>query len=327
MTKRCFLYINFFFLFGCNEYDVDINSIYPVNGTQEFNEGVFLSDTWNIQEHEGHFYLNDYPNDRILMTDNYLQLLDTFGKKGNGPGEFQGAGAFFVYNDSIYVHDDGGMRLNIFNSNRVFERTIILPPVNLNWTRFAVLNNKIYLQSAIGSDYDMLILDLHGEIIKEINEIQNRRDEMQYRAIFPFQNEIIALHRTAPYIERYSELGVLLEVFDLTSVKEMQGLWSHYKNVRGQNNRRNMTILFSDAYINDSFLYILCSGWPGRDEYSYIIKLLIGEQKIETSNVFKIQGWDPSMSFFKSITIKENRMIALEGRSQTIFEFDLSELK
>lgn len=327
MFKKCFLYINFFFLFGCSSYDADIKSIYPLNGTKEFKEGVYLSDTWNIQEYEGNFYLNDYPNDRILITDNYLQLLDTIGKTGNGPGEFQGAGALFVYNDYIYVQDDGGMRMNVFDLNGVFERTFMLPSINLNWTRFAVLNDRIYLQSAIGSGYDMLILDLNGEIIKEINEIQNRPDDMQYRTIFPFQDEIIALHRTAPYIERFSDHGELLEIFDLTGIEEMRELWRHYRNVRGQNNHRNMTILFSDAYISDSLLYILCSGWPGRDEYSYIIKLLIGNQKIEVSNVFKIQGWDPSMSFFKSIAVKEKRMIALEGRSQTILEFDLSELK
>lgn len=313
------------YLFGCNTVP-EVKPLYPDNSYG----GILLSSVWSIQVDNGNFYVNDYKNDQVLVADSSLSLLYTFGKYGRGPGEFRGAGSFFIHDDSIYVYDVGGMRINVFTTSGQYERMINLPPVRLDWSKFAVVKDKMYVPSALRSDSDILILDLNGKIVEEVERNQGKFEFNHYRMLLSYKDQIIALNQSAPVVERFSDTGLLLEEFDLRNIRELDGLWDLFKNSSG--NRRVQDgpvytkVLFGDAYIEDSFLYILCAGWPGRDDYTYIIKLSIDEEKMRVNYIFKIQGRKPSMSLFDSFAVKGNRLLAFEGLSGTIFEFDLSEL-
>lgn len=328
MIKKwhCWLYILIICLWGCNNIP-DVKPLYPVQSYED----VLLSSVWSIQEHKGDFYVNNYENDRVLVYESSLKLLNTFGQSGRGPGEFQGAGSLFVHNDSVYVYDEGGMRINVYATSGEYERVITLPPVQLDWSKFVITNDKIYVPSALRSDSDILMLDLKGELIREIERDQGEFEYHYYRLLLSYKDQIIALNRSAPIVERFSEAGVLLEEFDLRKINELEGLWnlfeSNSENRKVQKGPVYTKTILGDAYIEDSFLYILCAGWPGRDKYTYMIKLSINGEKMRVNHIFKIQGGEPPMSLFSSFAVKGDRLLGFEDLSGTIFEFDLSQIE
>jgi len=48
---------------------------------------------------------------------------------------------------------------------------------------------------------------------------------------------------------------------------------------------------------------------------------------MKLSHVFKIQGEEPPMSLFSSFAVEDDRLLAFEDLSGTIFEFDLSQME
>lgn len=324
--RYCWLYILIISLWGCNAVP-DVQPLYPVKSY----ENILLPSVWSIQEYNDNFYLNNYKNDQILIYDSSLTLLHTFGKSGRGPGEFQGAGSLFISNDSVYVYDSGGMRINVYNTSGEYERVITLPPVQLDWSKFVVANDRIYVPSALRSDSDILMLDLKGELIREIERDQGEFEYHYYRLLLSYKDQIIALNRSAPIVERFSENGVLLEEFDLRKINELERLWNLFESSSGNRKVQKGPVytktILGDAYIEDSFLYILCAGWPGRDKYTYMIRLSINGEKMKVIHIFKIQGEEPPMSLFSSFAVKNNRLLGFEDLSGKIFEFDLSQVE
>lgn len=327
MTKwnycLCILIVN---LWGCDNIP-DVKPLYPVHSY----ENILLSSVWSIQEYKGNFYANNYENDQVLVYDSSLKLLNTFGQSGRGPGEFQGAGSFFIRNDSLYVYDVGGIRINVYTTGGEFERVINLPPVQLDWSKFVIANNKIYVPSALRSDSDILILDLRGKLIKEIERNQGEFRYNYFRLLLSHKDQIIALNKSAPIVERFSKTGLLLEEFDLRNIRELEELWNLFesssKNRSVQKGPVYTKTILGDAYIEDSFLYILCAGWPGRDKYTYMIKLSINGKKMRVDHIFKIQGEEPPVSLFNSFAVKGDRLLGFEDLSGKLFEFDLSQIE
>lgn len=329
MYKKFFIWVYLFFvllLHGCSGMKSDITALYPQKSIKDFGGELFLTDVRTIREEGGFFYFNEYRANHIFVTDSLLNLTNFFGKRGKGPGEFEGTGSFFIQNDSLYIFDDGGMRLNVFTTDGEFKRAINLPHISLLLQRFAILKNRIFFPSPVRSNSDITIVNLkNGKIIDEIILSQDEESVViNNRTILHYHDQLIAINKSAPFIERFTATGEVLGVLNLTSIKELEPLWDHYKNHKYQNHPERYVNLFLDAYLDESFLYVLCAGWPGRDDFSYIIKLYIDKETIIPQNVFKIQGADPSASLFDSVALIGNKLIAVEGSTQTIHEFDLS---
>ncbi|MOA59600.1 NHL repeat protein [compost metagenome] len=67
----------------------------------------------------GYFFIADTLNHRIQVFDPDGKFLVTFGKKGVGPGEFNGPeGLVMGPDDRLYVTDRGNGRVQIFTIER-----------------------------------------------------------------------------------------------------------------------------------------------------------------------------------------------------------------
>jgi hypothetical protein len=316
--------IIFSIVLGACQYEPVIQELSPVNSTSDFGEAVYISSNWNSDIYKDYFYFNDYENNKIIVLDSLLQKSLVFGREGKGPGEFSGTGSLTVYEDKIYVVDVGGMRLNVFNLDGGFEKTINLPATNLSWSSFAILNQKLYLPASVRSEFDFLITDLDGTILREI-ESTGRSVPLNKKSIYAFTNRIAVINQVEPFLILYTDMGELINTFDLREIEELSELWDHYKNSLAESqDGRHSTQLFIDAFVDGSSMYILCAGWPGRDNFGRVLKLEIEQDEIQSVNVFKIEASEGELSLFVSISIKENTLYALESMTGNISEFDLS---
>lgn len=86
---------------------------------------------WRPLVTEDKIYICDYVNNHVLIYDKSGMLTATFGRKGQGPGEFKMP--YSVALDSrgnLYVNDRGNGRVQVFDSNLRFIKIISLPGQN-----------------------------------------------------------------------------------------------------------------------------------------------------------------------------------------------------
>lgn len=316
---------------GCNSKFKSIPSLKPERSKSEFRDSTYFSSTWNIQRYNGAFFITDSRNERVLELDASLDLMRSFGRAGRGPGEFNFIGSIVAHADSLYVYDGGGMRFHVYSLEGGYIRSFPVP-YPLNDARIVLLKNRLYMAStyASGDSSSIFITDLQGNVIKhfEKNPSANPRINLTNRLLFDSadKGEILAVSTSEPFVERYSADGEFLGFFDLRRIEALKYLWDLYEENKSRNTRRHETVLFTDAYMDEAFLYINCAGWPGRDNYTYLVKLEVAERSIKLVSVFKIQGAEDYPALFQTIFVDGDTLIATDISTDAIYTFDLSGL-
>jgi hypothetical protein len=88
---------------------------------------------------KGNIYIIDATDDRILRFDKSGNYLSSFGRKGQGPGEFQAPSQILVDGqDHVYVKDIVRMSLAVFDENGRFLKNIFGPGIILIYSQIAL---------------------------------------------------------------------------------------------------------------------------------------------------------------------------------------------
>jgi len=120
-------------------------SIGKIEGDENYMFGKMI--IFNVDD-EGNFYVSDVDNSRILKYDPEGKHLLTFGRKGQGPGEFQNLNFIrFDKENTLYVNDSINRRISFFNKDGKFLRQIGLKDRYLN----LYLNSKGFF---VGDKYE-----------------------------------------------------------------------------------------------------------------------------------------------------------------------------
>jgi hypothetical protein len=133
-------------------------------------------------------YVLDSGNHRIQKFDKDGRFLQTIGKKGQGPGEFENPGDFFIdEQDSMYVLD--GQKIKVFNKEANFMKEIILQSSLYDF--FIDTTGDIIGLANIRRDNErrqaVVRMDASGKIVKNIAEFSDvkpavrRERETQFR--------------------------------------------------------------------------------------------------------------------------------------------------
>ena len=134
---------------------------------------------------EGNLYVLDAGNHRVQKFDNKGKYLLTFGRSGQGPGEFQWPLSIDINKDgNIYVADWRNCRLEVFSSHGEYLRSIkLMTPVHrirlLSSGEIAIMNprvgreNSSYEESKDGSKPFLpliKIIDKSGKVTRKFGE-------------------------------------------------------------------------------------------------------------------------------------------------------------
>jgi len=114
----------------------------------------------------GHYYVADAGNARIIHFDASGKYLGQWGRKGKGPGEFSAAHSFIIdKQDRIYLGDRGNKRIQVFDREGKFLA---------EWSGFgnpfgmALVNKGKQMLSSEGDLHRMYLLDAaNGRILEE----------------------------------------------------------------------------------------------------------------------------------------------------------------
>ncbi len=120
---------------------------------------------------DGKIYILEVKMAKILVFAADGKFLFSFGRRGEGPGEFKTAFNFFLFKDRLIVPDGG--RFHIFNKNGVFSRSIfagsmIFPRAFVDETRFVYVKETLVDKPAASS---LEIFDLDKKEGKHILDL------------------------------------------------------------------------------------------------------------------------------------------------------------
>jgi len=182
---------------------------------------------------EGNVYIADAGNNRIQKFDSEGNYIRTYGREGQGPGEFKMPADIEIDKEgNIYVADAGNRRLQILNNEGEYLNGFVLEKgvgeINVD------SNNNIYISAggmvmitmgAGGSEKPpeeplITCYDNEGNIIGDIGKKESYKDPMVFRRANQFISDIdgagnlFLSYRFVNKIEKYDKDGNLICVID-----------------------------------------------------------------------------------------------------------------
>lgn len=252
------------------------------------------------------------------------EIVETFGRNGRGPGEFNGALNSVVVDENVYVYDTGNQRISVFDKKSYLLKSVI--PVSMNVSRFVVSSDYIYLSSPFTRiEQPFMKVNMDGD-----TEFFGEKLEYDFfgRNIFHlliYEEKIIAVSLTEPIIKFYNKVGELLVRYDLlneTQLTETLEFTNQFYLDSGNQNRT--VVLFNDASIFDDYLILNLNTRPGGrlKSNNYLV------YKIDGNTLNKVDFFETNLGdggFTMTFCIHENKLYSNGGSSGIdIYRFDLS---
>jgi hypothetical protein len=177
---------------------------------------------------QGNIYVLEGGNCRLQKFDQAGQYLQTIGKKGQGPGEFEGPSRLFLDKEkNIYISERRKRKIHMFNSQGEFLKSFLL---SYTTTNFSITpDENIFGVATISTDEEsnrcIVKMDPKGKVVKNIaqfaaiklvkrkgtgNTITTFRISHQYVPALYFSRAVNNKHFYA-YSSEYSLFQVNLE--------------------------------------------------------------------------------------------------------------------
>lgn len=162
-------------------------------------------------QYEGRFYEFNLNGDFIR----------TVGRQGQGPGEFNKPYKVFIYNDEIYISDNGNGRIQIFSLKGEYLRQIKLASTVYD---MVILDDKLFIGNPLTilrtnkkSEMSIIeIYDLKGMIIKKIN------DPFPSSYATPIYSQTFSMQRVGDEIHLLQNRGQIYRIYDYQGEKKRE---------------------------------------------------------------------------------------------------------
>lgn len=220
-----------FFLFSCSPKDKEAvraewqgrikyedgvkvvwNPSHPVYGKifLDLEEELSIGNEWDkncmfyrvmdvATDRQRNIYILDSGNHRIQKFNANGQYLQTIGRKGQGPGEFEKPGSFFLDDDEdIYVLD--GRKMKIFNCQGNFIKSI---PLEISIKDFSVTSEEDLLARISPSTERkeaIVKIDKKGKIIKYLANFPDVKPAIRKGSRSGSYTIFVAFHSYTPHI-------------------------------------------------------------------------------------------------------------------------------
>lgn len=196
----------------------------PVQIEEVFRQGVIDTNINYLTSKEaiikfmgnGNFLVYNRYKLQIKVFDKNLHYLFSFGKKGEGPGEFSGVADMFVDNkDNIYVLDFVQKKIKIFDDSMKYKKSFNIKGAGW-YSRLAVDSNGLIYLCNPQSKKLITVYNKEGEEQYSFGKIytHKRKDalrELNYSSVlFDKDEKLWVINICKPIIRQYSINGKLL---------------------------------------------------------------------------------------------------------------------
>lgn len=269
----------------------------------------------------------DARSNKIFIFDyETLEIVEVFGRKGRGPGEFNGAYFSTADDKNLYVYDSGNQRISVFNKDDFSHQSTI--PMVRNASRFAVSSNYIYLSSPFtNKESPFMKISINGKVDYFGEWLGFDFFGRNMFHILIHDEKIIAVSHTEPIIQIYNKEGELLDKHNLTDEKYITETLEYTAQFYQHNDNNNRTVaLFNDASFYEDYLVLNFYTRPdgGFKTNNYLV------YKIEENNLERVAFFETNIGedgITRTFCIHKNMLYSNGGQGGlNLYSFDLSYL-
>lgn len=313
-----------FLITSCGKQSIKVKQQYLDRDTSFYNlsDSSYISDVRGIVEFDDDFYFTDYNRNQCVVLDKEYKVSHILGSGGKGPGEFIGASMVNVFQDSIYIINDGKMSIEIYNKNRYI--STIYPSVSGNYlknARFIKNCNGLYF-SNVNNGCSITKLSSNGEIINFGLLKQYRTEKETYikntKHLLVFKQNIISISNNSLNLEMYNSEGILINKLNFENIEIMKDRLKFISNKKIAEN--SYYELIPDAYIFNNNIYLLLTTNNGsKVETKNVLEIQIESNNFKLSRLLRLdEGW------YNTFCVTKSQILAYDGKNREMVVFNLN---
>ena len=256
-------------LIGCSTEDGELqeNSLVATSFVEAVEGDRFMKDVSAMHKSGDVLYLSGEGYGHIFALDNDLRVIRTFGRSGEGPGEFPRApNSLYAEGNRVFGFQSGSKNVHVFSLEGSYLRSFSVDPVAYVLYLGMSVNKQgdVYIASSFPADpYSITKFDSSGTVIKTFggvlttsySEASNR--SLSGRLITLINNKyLLAVGLSIPVIEKYSLDGELIQSSDLSDTPYFRERLDHAEEYYSQA-RGGIVTVTSYMATRNSRLYLL----------------------------------------------------------------------
>ena len=230
----------------------------------------FMTHVWAMHKSGDVLYLSGEGYGHIFALDDDLRVIQTFGRSGEGPGEFpESPHNLYAEGNRVYGLGAGSKNGHVFSLEGDHLRSFSVALKRNPWFQGMSVNNQgdVYIASTFPLDpYSITKIDSSGTVIKTFGELLttsysetlNRR--LSGRRITLINNKyLLAVGESVPVIEKYSLDGELIQSSDLSDTPYFRKRLNYAEDSYSQANDGRVAFVSVISYMAtfNSKLYLI----------------------------------------------------------------------
>ena len=262
-------------LIGCSTEDGELqdDSLVATSLTEAIEGDRFITHVSAMHKSGDVLYLSGQGYGHIFALDNDLRVLRTFGRSGEGPGEFSEVPHnLYAEGNRVYGLQGGSKNVHVFSLEGNYLRSFSVEPVAYVVSQGISVNNQgdVYIASSFPVDpYSITKFDSSGTVIKTFggilttsySETLNRR--LSGRLITVINNKyLLAVGLSVPVIEKYSLDGELIQSSDLSDTPYFRERLDYAEESYSQASGGIVSVISYMATLNSRLYLIPIEGYP-----------------------------------------------------------------
>lgn len=298
-----------------------IIDLFPIASVDQLPDSSFISTISSMIKTPKRYYFADYKNNRIISLNKNLMNLLTVGVQGKGPGEFLGISQLYFDDERLWTIDDGGRRVNIYNSKLEFQSSFPIP--NQVSSRFFMIDDNCYLSTPFEKN-PISVFNKDRKLLKSFGKwYDDKKFNRNERHLIINNNMIISVLLTKPIVEIYSLNGVFqydINFHDNEFVKSRLDYSNKfYKKNKGS---RVIVKVFSDAYVENEILYLLLiTDGDEKVRSNTVLSIPVDKLKIKKVKAYKLND----AIWVKSIMVDNNKLFGFGHETGRILIYDIDQ--
>ena len=314
------------------EYDISFGSEVPVDTLMpslvltDLDDSVFVGAVSSITyaEEVGYFLVLTSEK-RIIWLSEDLRDYKRFGTTGEGPGELSRPQYTVFDDDSLFVFDD---KVEVFDSSFTYMRTIQFPSVR---SRPAYRQGLFFVGSTSDSTA-LLVVDDAGQIVRGVGRRRGLGSDgnmmLDDKMLLRFgYDRMVGVYQARPRIELYAADGEPVAdgvVRDGGPVRRLiEQVGEKNEDFRRKGMRGYRSNMFVDVASSGSYLFLLCAGFKGRGDGSYVLVFEEDDGQFFPIRVLVLLGPNAKSSLVISLAVDAQSMLAYDAGSGGLLQYDL----
>lgn len=309
----------------------------PVKVIEELSDSTFFDVVRCIKVHDNKIYFTENNNNgtscRIVRLDSAYNVDLKFGHTGRGPGEFIWLQDIDFNGDTIYANDLGAKKINLFNMNGKYIKSISYSIDYYGSSRNFIIGknqricytksiepNPINLWNPYNNDEPALKFGTQTPECKGVNP-----DNEDYFLVKKDDNSLFAVCTRRPLALEYDFSGNLLNQIDFSDSHYFESALEEANKLISENDPARR-LFFEDGCIANNKLYLLgcCSDY----EKFYVNIIFVVDIKGNKPKLLHYisLGTELKEALYDHFTVDGDRLIAFDVHSCTLHFYDLRQM-